>query len=226
MLGLACVLGLSLTACPSDHPSGSGELGKADLRIVCTIDDAACESGEEVPATSVPIAVGASVDVAYHGPIPKSASGAQSTVILFSSSPAMLSENKVDHGFIAWAPGIVGLLARTDQATVLDFVHLVLADVARIELTSSSNTLAVGKEQVWFATPHGSETLVDSQGFARTVLAGTVLYTWEVDGPAVEIRSRTNRSVTLLAKEPGQATLRASVGSVAAESIITVEVAP
>ena len=214
-LGMAC-FGLLLTACPSDQPPlGTGELGKGDLRLVCATDDAACAPGVESLDASVPIAVGASFRMTYDGPVPKSSTGGLSTMIVFSGSPAMLSKD--EDLFIAWLPGSVAALARTEQGTVTDFVHLFVSSIARLDLDSSDEKLVVGKQKVWQATPFGPQD---------TVLAGSLAYAWEVEGSAVEVVGSEGRSVTLLAKEPGEATLRATSGEAVGETTITVEVAP
>ena len=240
--------GLLLTACPSDkHRIGTGELGKGDLHIVCTDDDAACVPGEQRIAATHPIAVGASFAVAYAGPIPKAATGAQSTAILFSGSPEMFSRD--DDRFSAWLPGTGALLVRTDQGTVLDFVHLRIADVERIELNCATKQLVVGQELVCDATPFGSEALLSnpdqsnpdqsntgqpngeqpsntSSGTPGNTLAGSLNYLWNVEGTAVEIVKKESRFVTLIAKEAGDATLQASSGDAMGEAIFRVEVAP
>jgi hypothetical protein len=214
-LGMAC-FGLLLTACPSDQdPLGTGELGKGDLRVACATDDAACAPGAESLDSSVPIAVGAAFRVTYDGPVPKSPAGGLSTMVLFSGSPAMLSKD--EDQFIAWMPGSVAVLARTEQGTVTDFVHLFVSTIERVGLASSEEKLVVGKQKVWQATPFGPQD---------TVLAGSLAYAWEVVGTAAEVVSAEGRSVTLVAKEPGEATLRALSGEAVGEAKITVEVAP
>ncbi len=214
-LGMAC-FGLLLTACPSDQePLGTGELGKGDLRLVCAPDDAACASGDESLDASVPIAVGASFRMTYDGPVPKAPTGGLSTMVLFSGSPAMLSKD--GDLFIAWIPGSVAVLARTEQGTVTDFVHLVVTSIERIGLDSSGDKLVVGSQQVWRATPFGPQD---------TALAGSLAYTWGVEGTALQVVGTEGRSATIVAKEPGEATLRVKSGDAVGQATITVEVAP
>ena len=216
LLAGALCFALLLTACPSDKPRvGIGELGKGDLRILCSVDDAVCKPGEDSIEASVPIAVGASFGVSYIGPVPKAASGNPSSVLIFSGSSVMLSMS--DDQFVAWEPGIAAVLARTDQGTVLDFTHMLLVDVDRIELTSSRVVLTVGQEQTWQASPFGPEVVV-SDG----VLAGSLGYLWEVDGSAVELVETEGRSATVFAKEPGEATLRAILDTAVGQAVIVV----
>ncbi len=212
-LGIACSFGWLLNACPSDQaPLGTGELGKGDLRIVCADDDAVCASGATSLDAAFPIAVGASIQVVYDGPVPTSPTGGPSTMTIFSASPAMLSKDEAS--FVAWMPGVAALLARTQEGTVADFVHLTLASVQRLELDSSPEPLVVGGKKVWKVAPLGAD---------GAVLAGSLSYTWEVEGTTVEIVESAGRSVQLSGKQPGTAILRVKTGGVVGEVTLTVE---
>lgn len=211
-----------LIACASDQPaygSGSGELGKGSLYVTCTPEDAACEPGAATLEKGGPIAVGASFHMTYDGQIPLAPTGDPSTMILFSASPSMLSVGEDE--FVAWLPGYVAVIARTAEGTVTDFTHVELAAVAKVELERSpaeaSTQLVVGQQGVWLAAPVSSDDLV---------LAGSLAYTWEVDGTSVEVAAFSGRSVTLVARESGTSTLRAQTGEAKGETTITVEAAP
>lgn len=207
-----------LTACPSDQPpfgSGSGELGRGNLFIACTPKDAACEPEATELDGSTPIALGASFFVRYDGQVPLSPTGGPAKMILFSSSPDMLSKDDDDQ-FVSWVPGHVAVIARTEQGTVTEFVHLRIAGIDRIQLDGdpSGATMTVGTQGVWLASPLS----VDG-----TVLGGTLGYVWEVEGSAIEIVAQDGREVTLAAREAGSAIVRARAGEATGEATVSVE---
>lgn len=217
-LGAAFACLFLLTACPSDQPpfgSGTGELGRGNLSTACTPKDAVCEPEATELDTSVPIAVGASFFVRYDGQVPLSPTGGPAKMILFSSSPDMLSKDDDDQ-FVSWMAGHVAVIARTEQGTVTEFVHLRIADVDRIQLDRdpSGTAMTVGAQGVWRASPLS----VDG-----TVLGGTLGYVWEVEGSAIEIVSQDGREAVVVAREAGSAVLRARAGEATGETTVSVE---
>jgi len=215
-----------LTGCPSDrYESAAGELGKGDLAIICVPEDAVCKPGQEYLDAPTPVAMSASFEMNYSGPVPKSATGEAFPAVLVSGSPPMLS--KLDSVFTAWKPGTVAVLARTEQGTVLDFVHLRIAEIASIELTPTLDKLVVGEEQTITATATGPDAL------GSKPLAGSVPYSWKVENsggvdvtegnPVLEIVKIHPRAITVIAREPGQSILRASAGNAVGEMTVIVE---
>ncbi len=216
-VGAALASSFLLTACPSDQPpfgSGEGELGRGNLSIQCTPQDAACESDATELGASTPLAVGASFFVRYDGQVPMSPTGGPAKMILFSSSPGMLTKDEGDL-FVSWVPGHVAVIARTEQGTVTEFVHLRIIGVDHVQLDrQSSGSLTVGGQDVWRASPLSAE---------GTVLGGALGYVWEVEGSAVEIVAQDGREVTLAAREAGSAILRARAGEATGEVTLSVE---
>jgi hypothetical protein len=136
-------------------------------------------------------------------------------MILFSSSPGMLTKDEGDQ-FVSWMPGHVAVIARTEQGTVTDFVHLRIVGVDHLQLDreSSGNTLTVGGQDVWRASPLSEDGMV---------LGGSLGYVWEVEGSAIEIVAHNGREVTLAAREAGSAILRARAGEATGEATLSVE---
>lgn len=219
---LLATMVLMLSACVSDQPgygAGSGELGKGSLFVPCNDQDAACASGATRLEPQTPLAVGASFPLIYEGHVPNAPTGEPTTMILFSASPSMLSLD--GDQFVAWQPGHVAVLARTQEGTVTDFVHLPLATIHQLALSrgddDAAEHLTVGQQGHWLATPRGA----DGQ-----TLGGRLAYDWHVEGTAIEITAKDGRSVTLLAREAGTATLRVSSGQAAGETTIVVQETP
>ncbi|MFW5739180.1 MAG: hypothetical protein ACOC1F_02315 [Myxococcota bacterium] len=214
----ACLV-LLLAGCVSDQASngaGSGELGRGSLYVNCDANDAACDASIQRLAEGTPIAVGASLTMSYEGHVPNAPTGEPTTMVLFSASPPMLSGDATE--FVAWLPGRVAVIARTQEGTVTDFVHLALEAVSDIQVASDAgDVLLVGEQGVWSAIPRSED---------GRVLGGQLGYAWEVEGTAVELIEQTNRSATITAREPGSAILRARTGDVVGESTVVVEEAP
>ncbi len=203
---------LWLIACVSDQPtvdSGSGELGKGSLLLVCTDDDATCPRPDDSPLPS--IAVGASFSMTYEGRVPNSPNGKPTQIILFSASPPMLTVTGTE--MVARLPGQAAVLARTSEGTVTDFVHVNLASPHSI-LVEGNSLQKVGSQNELVASPLGA----DGQ-----VLGGTLSYSWTLEGTAVGLLDNVGRKATLVAREVGTSIVRTQSGEVTGEFEITVE---
>lgn len=212
---LASFLFAVLAGCAGD---GAGALGQADVRADCTPGDAVCaESGLASPLAEgslLPLDVSLSLV----------GSGAPA-VHLVSANPAVFeAEGQRLRGVRA---GVAALLLSTDEGTVLDFIHVWVAQPSNLLLHRLSED---GAEVTPLDGPVqllvGDTLRIGASFYAKTQrLIGDPEATWTVDETVLQLLEEgTAGRRRIVARAPGKTILHVEAGTLATE--LELEVMP
>jgi len=209
MRSLSPLLFLLPAAC-----GAAGAMRQATIVGQCAEGDAACSRRHP----QAPIAVGAR----FYPEVSASIDGSSTpTLVLESAAPDVLA---VEGGaLVARKPGASAVLITTDDASVVDFVHVWVAPVTKLTLMRRDGDrvdgaigLAVGEDLT--ITP------ALWNGAQRLSGAGDVAWTVSSDGVVSVLRDGSPDRRRLRARAPGKATVTAALGDAAAS--VDVEVVP
>jgi hypothetical protein len=205
---LSC-LALLLSGCAM-----SGAMRQATLVGQCAEGDAACSRRHP----QAPLAVG----TRFYPEVSASIEGSTTpSLVLESAAPDVVS---VDGGaLVARRPGAAAVLISTDDASVVDFVHVWVAPVTHLTLMRRDGDrvdgaigLAVGEDVA--LTPalwHGAQRLAGAADVAWTVSS---------EGTVSVLRDGSPDRRRLRARAPGRATITVALGDASAS--VDVEVVP
>lgn len=199
----ALALALLLTAC--------GAVGQATLIK---------REGEQHKPVSAPLALGASlrpnIKLDTHG-------DAAPTLALISGRPEIIA---VDAGRLwARAPGLAPLLIATPDGVVIDFYHLSVERAQRVALQRVDETgKDLGEIQEGIDFVVGESLYLVPRVYADAQqLTGDVSADWTLSSPIADVlRCGFPAQRRLIARAPGEATLRVGVTGVAFELPIRV----
>jgi len=194
--------------------AGAGALRQASLVGQCAEGDAACSRRHP----QAPIAVG----TRFYPEVSASIDGSSTpNLVLESAAPDVLA---VEGGaLVARTPGASAVLITTDDASVVDFVHVWVAPVTRLTLMRRDGDrldgavgLAVGEDL----------TITPALWNGAQRLSGAADVTWTVsrEGTVSVLRDGTPDRRRLRARAPGKATVTAALGGASAS--VEVEVVP
>jgi hypothetical protein len=199
---------------PAACAGGPGALRQATLVGQCAEGDVACSRRHP----QAPIAVG----TRFYPEVSASIDGSSTpNLVLDSAAPDILA---VEGGaLVAKQPGAAAVLISTDDASVVDFVHVWVAPVTKLTLmrrdgdrVDGSIGLAVGEDLT--ITP------ALWNGAQRLGGAGDVAWTSSHEGTVSILRDGTPDRRRLRARAPGKTTITASLGDTKAS--VDVEVVP
>jgi len=208
----AGILWFLWSGCASD-----GALGQAKLTPDCAADDLVCVFA----GVDDPLAAGSTLDLNLDLEVLGSAA---SSIELRAVDPTVLEVE--GRSVTAMAEGVSAVLIRSDD-TVLDFVHLWVADADRLGLRQIGAAQAEGGELgSRFQLLVGDELFVAVEAYAGAQrLLGSAETTWVTDTPFVTLLDEGRPSYRrIVARAPGNATL--SVSAMGFERTLTVEVLP
>ena len=209
MRSLLCLLLLFPAAC-----AAGGALRQATLVGQCAEGDAACSRRHP----QAPIAVG----TRFYPEVSASIDGSSApSLVLESAAPEILA---VEGGaLVARKPGASAVLITTDDASVVDFVHMWVAPVTKLTLMRRDGErldgaigLAVGEDLT--ITP------ALWNGAQRLSGAGDVTWTVSQEGTVSVLRDGSSDRRRLRARAPGKTTVTAALGGV--NAAVDVEVVP
>jgi hypothetical protein len=209
MRTLPCLLLLLPAAC-----GAGGALRQATLVGQCAEGDAACSRRHP----QAPIAVG----TRFYPEVSASIDGSSApNLVLESAAPDVLV---VEGGaLIARKPGTSAILISTDDASVVDFVHMWVAPVTKLTLMRRDGDRVDGAIGL---TVGEDVTLTPAlwNGAQRLAGAGDVAWTVSPEGAVSILRDGSPDRRRLRARAPGKATITASLGDASAS--VDVEVVP
>ncbi len=209
MRSLSCLLLLLPAACAM-----GGALRQARIVGQCAEGDVACSRR----APQAPIAVG----TRFYPEVSASIDGSTTpNLVLESAAPDILA---VEGGaLVAKKPGASAVLITTDDASVVDFVHVWVAPVTKLTLMRRDGDrvdgaigLAVGEDV----------TITPALWNGAQRLAGAADATWTVsaEGTISVLRDGSPDRRRLRARAPGKATVTVALGD--AQASFDVEVVP
>ncbi len=209
MRSLSCLFLLLPAAC-----GAAGALRQATLVGQCAEGDVACSRRHP----QAPIAVG----TRFYPEVSASIDGSSTpNLVLESAAPDVLA---VEAGaFVARKPGASAVLITTDDASVVDFVHVWVAPVTRLTLMRSGGDrvdgaigLAVGEDV----------TITPALWNGAQRLAGAADVAWTVshEGTVSVLRDGSPDRRRLRARAPGKTTVTVALGDATAS--VDVEVVP
>jgi hypothetical protein len=209
MRSLPCLLLLFPAAC-----GAGGALRQATLVGQCAEGDAACSRRHP----QAPIAVG----TRFYPEVSASIDGSSApNLVLESAAPDILAV--LDGALVARKPGASAVLITTDDASVVDFVHMWVAPVTKLTLMRRDGDrlddaigLAVGEDLT--ITP------ALWNGAQRLSGAGDVTWTVSQEGTVSVLRDGSSDRRRLRARAPGKTTITVALGDVNAS--VDVEVVP
>jgi hypothetical protein len=191
-----------------------GAMHQATLAGQCAADDAACARRHPV----APLALG----TRFYPELATDVAGTTTPSLrLESAAPDVVA---VEAGaLVARKPGASAVLISTDDGSVVDFVHVWVADVTAVTLArrdgeriAGAIELAVGEDV----------TLVPALWHGAQRLAGDADARWEPDNaaPVAVLRDGSSDRRRLRARAPGRTTITVALG--AATARVDVEVVP
>jgi hypothetical protein len=191
-----------------------GALRQATLVGQCAEGDVACSRRHP----QAPIAVG----TRFYPEVSASIDGSSTpNLVLESAAPDILAVE--DGAFVAKRPGASAVLITTDDASVVDFVHVWVAPVTKLTLMRRDGDrvdgaigLAVGEDVT--ITP------ALWNGAQRLAGAGDATWTVSTEGTVSVLRDGSPDRRRLRARAPGKATITVALGDVSAA--VDVEVVP
>ncbi len=201
-----------------DPDQSPGELGNGAFRYECfDTEDAACPDGltaEEFPDS---VAVGSRFQISYEEFDP---SGPTSAFKIEAASNVFVK--RLDKGFEGISGGFAGLFARrTSDSTIIDIIHLRVADIAELELRTDDN------KPLRVAMRVGETQSVRTRTYDKSgnKLAGANDFYWKVTGDkAVALEFASPSAVMdITAAQVGTSELSVTVGEVENLYTITVE---
>lgn len=204
----------TLPGCTDDYnyepDPGFGELGVGVFLYECpTSGDSFCADGNPAPVFPTAFALGGRIHLQYQwkddsdhstDPVPQ----------LQSASPALLGA--ASDGFTALATGYAAVLAVTGNSEVVDLRHLHIREIASLQISDASETLALTELQL---EPGLDATLQARAVDADDVTLGGVLgYAWSTGDPDILTLTTGADSgqVRVRAVNPGATTLTLNQG--------------
>lgn len=208
-VGLVGLLGGCNDPISDDRPEKEGELGVGTFRYICVGDaDPYCDEGFVASAFPDRFAIGGRFDLDFDpddnfigpdDPLPQVISGATDSV----DSQSM--------AFVFLRPGFSVMLARDGEGQVIDLRHLYGSAVAEIAVfTMDSQQLA----QLELGAGTDLDVQAEPRDETRSVLAGSLDYTWSIDDETIAevLTTDRDREVTIRARTDGQTSLRITAG--------------
>jgi hypothetical protein len=217
----------ALPACTDDYnyepDPGFGELGVGVFLYECpTSGDSFCDNGNPAPVFPQAFALGGRIHLQYDwkddsdhfsDPLPQ----------LQSASPTLLAS--ASDGFTALATGSSAVLAVTGTSEVVDLRHLHIREIASLQISDHSETLALTE----FQLEPGSDTLMQARAVdADDVTLGGVLgYAWSTGDADVLIitAGADSGQARVQAVNPGETTLTLALGERSVVVNVTVSAA-
>jgi hypothetical protein len=192
----------------------AGAMRQATLVGQCAEGDVACSRRHP----QAPIAVG----TRFYPEVSASADGASApSLVLESAAPDVLA---VDGGaLVARKPGASAVLITTDDASVVDFVHIWVAPVTKLTLMRRDGDRVDGA----IGLTVGEDLTITPalwNGAQRLSGAGDVAWTVSSENVVSVLRDGSPDRRRLRARAPGKATITAALGDAAAS--VDVEVVP
>lgn len=191
-----------------------GALRQATLVGQCAEGDAACSRRH----AQAPIAVG----TRFYPEVSASIDGSSApSLTLESAAPDVLA---VEGGaLVAKKPGASAVLISTDDASVVDFVHMWVAPVTKLTLMRRDGDRVDGA----IGLTVGEDVTITPalwNGAQRLAGAGDVAWTASPEGAVSILRDGSPDRRRLRARAPGKATVTVSLGD--ASAAVDVEVVP
>lgn len=220
LLVAVLALGGCLDDCGGDAPydpqPGPGELGNGEFHYRCIGDgDPACSGGSTVGDFPARVAVGGRFELQYtwndddaSQPPPDLRSGAADRLRL---------QGEI---FTPLASGYTAVLALLGNSDIGDLIHI---------HASAPTAMAIQHQRLDYSEyvlPADTELRFDAvtRDDSSHVLAGLLQFTWEVDDPAVaRLVGTGDAHVIVRGLSAGTTSLRATLGDLTAELVITVE---
>lgn len=219
-LSLLCGVGLLVTGCGLGTP---GELGNGGFWHRCTgPSDPVCDELDflftEEPALALDIAVGSTFSARYEGT--KQVAGR-----VVSASQNLLSGDQ-GAGFEALRPGRAALLAEAGSS-VVDLVHVRLADAARVRIEVQSFDVASAEDVTEVMMSPGDALVLRALPLdeAEVQLGGALPCAWtvgdtEIVQPSADL---SDNALGIEARAPGTTTAALTLGNLSAEVTLTVK---
>jgi hypothetical protein len=188
-----------------DRPERPGELGAGTFRYICVGDaDPYCETGFVAETFPERFAVNGLFDLDFdpheYYPEPEE----PLSRVIAGSPDSVLSEAMA---FSFLRPGYAAFLARNTTGEVIDLRHFYGAAVARVAVvTGGSQELS----RIELEAGQDIDVTVEPQDSLRSVLAGSLTWSYTVDDPSVAevLTEDRDRDVTIRALASGTTTLR------------------